>query len=317
MEYILAEPVYKRKVWGGSRLQELFPAKGAIPEDTGESWEVSTCRAGLTGFTYKEFKGKTAAELAVEYPGVLPEELPLLIKFIDAGDNLSVQVHPSDKDSSDKGLENGKTECWYVVDAAVGAGIVTGFNRSVTEAEIRESVRRGTLDGLLNTIPVKPGDLLYIPGGTVHAILKDTVIYEVQQSSDTTYRLYDWDRVDPATGEGRDLHIEDALSVINKSPDNINPVTPEVLFQDERIQISRRIDQRYFVLKEILFRQEGVFMPEIKEGFQVFTVISGEILSAGHRFLPGITFILPGKSEGSGLSGTSGTRLLCTAQPER
>ncbi len=214
------QPIYKEKLWGGSSLEKLF--NRMLPSSrVGESWEICCRQNDFNVVTNGYFKGSTLKELAERYPDNLlgssrssAGQFPLLLKIIDANDKLSVQVHPDDAYA--KGLEGdcGKTEAWYVVSAKENAGIIYGLRSGVTRDLLKEAAETGGISQMLRFVPVKEGDLIFIPSRTVHALMEGIVIYEVQQNSDITYRLYDYDRLDE-NGQKRPLHIERALDVIN------------------------------------------------------------------------------------------------------
>ena len=211
-------PAFKDYLWGGERLKQDF-GKQTDMSPLAESWELSCHPAGPSVIADGPWAGRTLADYLRENPQHLcagaqaDTEFPLLIKLIDAAQPLSVQVHPDDAYARTR--ENGqlgKTEMWYVVDAAPGAGIYYGFRRETTLEEMERAIRENTLTDLLNWVDARPGDVFFIPAGTVHAIGAGLLIAEVQQSSNLTYRVYDYGRVG-ADGKTRELHIEKALDV--------------------------------------------------------------------------------------------------------
>ncbi len=217
--------VLKEIIWGGTLLSEQFD-KGEKGQKIAEAWVLANRPDGICIVENGEYAGKSLNEVLPESS----EPFPLLIKLIDACDRLSVQVHPDDKYAKMCGLDAGKTEMWYILEATPDAKLVYGMNKDTdfTDDDIRSAAADGTLDKYLNYVPVKKGDVFFIPAGLVHAIGKGILIAEVQQNSNTTYRLYDYDRRDK-DGKGRELHIEEALRVIDKTlphGDNI----PTVLF---------------------------------------------------------------------------------------
>ena len=206
-------PAYKDYLWGGERLKEEYGKKTEI-SPLAESWELSFHKDGLT----KIADGRTLAEVITDkekgenckrFPF-----FPVLIKFIDAKDNLSVQVHPSDEYALKNENSFGKTEMWYIADAEDNAGIYLGFRREVTKDQVINAIKDNSLIDLLNFYKVKKGESYFIPAGTVHAIGKGCVIYEIQQNSNLTYRVYDYGRKDKS-GRERELHIDKALKVMN------------------------------------------------------------------------------------------------------
>jgi mannose-6-phosphate isomerase len=216
----LLKPVGKDYLWGGNRLNEDF-SKGIASNPLAETWECSTHPDGPSIVGSGEYEGSTLSELLhnhPEYLGTHPkskDELPILIKFIDAKKDLSVQVHPDDQYAHD--YENGqlgKTEMWYVLDATKDAKLVYGLNHDVDKETFQQSVEEGSVEKYLQKVPIKKNDLFYIKAGTIHAIGAGALIAEIQENSNLTYRLYDYDRVDK-NGKKRELHVEKALKVAN------------------------------------------------------------------------------------------------------
>ncbi len=222
-------PVYKDYLWGGSRISELYKRINT-PVPCAESWEISAHPDGMSIVSQGEFKGISLAGIAKEYPRQLlgadkhSSRFPLLVKLIDAKRRLSVQVHPNEETAARHGGE-AKSEMWYVLDATEGAGIYAGFKKRITPEEFLQSLENKNISGKLARLPVKKGDAIYIPGGTVHAIAEGCLILEVQQNSNTTYRVYDWEREGPP-GKPRALHIEEAIRVINWDLTGIHPIPP-------------------------------------------------------------------------------------------
>ncbi|MDE5907947.1 MAG: class I mannose-6-phosphate isomerase [Lachnospiraceae bacterium] len=214
----LLKPCGKNYLWGGSRLNDDF-AKGIDMFPLAETWECSTHLDGPSIVASGKDKGNTLADVIHHHPEYLgdnhqkKEELPILVKFIDARDDLSVQVHPDD-DYAMK-YENGslgKNEFWYVLDAAEDAKLVYGLSRRADAETLKKSIEDGTVEKYLQRVPIKKDDVFYIKAGTIHAIGGGALIAEVQESSNLTYRMYDYDRVD-AQGEKRKLHVDKALEV--------------------------------------------------------------------------------------------------------
>lgn len=200
-------PVHKQTIWGGNRLKQEFLMQSSL-ENIAEAWMLTLRENEKNVIENGEYKGMTITE----YLGGA-EKFPLLIKLIDARDKLSVQVHPDDDYSLKNEGQLGKTEMWYIVDANPGATLVYGMNDKYTRKEIKEAADNGQLDEMLNFVPVEKGDLLFIPSGLVHAIGGGILIAEIQQNSDVTYRVYDYQRRDKE-GNLRELHVDKALDVI-------------------------------------------------------------------------------------------------------
>ena len=216
----LLKPSGKDYLWGGKRLNDEFE-KGIDMSPLAETWECSTHPDGPSFVVNGEFEGCELREVIGRHPEFLGKrhegknELPILIKFIDAKSDLSVQVHPDDEYAKvNENGQLGKTEMWYVLDASPGAKLVYGFKRNVTKKTVRDSIEKGTLRKYLQEIPIGKDDLFFIEAGTVHAIGAGALIAEIQENSNLTYRLYDYDRVDKH-GNKRELHIDKALEVAN------------------------------------------------------------------------------------------------------
>ncbi|MDA9460718.1 MULTISPECIES: mannose-6-phosphate isomerase, class I [Enterococcus] len=213
-EPLFLKPVFQEKIWGGSRLRSVFGFD--IPNDKiGEDWAISAHPHGVSVVENGPFKGWKLDDLWKEHKELFghPSEpvFPLLIKILDAEDDLSVQVHPDDAYGMAHEGELGKTECWYIIDAEPGAEIIYGHHAKTRE-ELAEMIKDSRWDDLLKKVPVKKGDFFYVPSGTIHAIGKGIMILETQQSSDTTYRVYDYDRKDDQ-GNARELHIQQSIDV--------------------------------------------------------------------------------------------------------
>ena len=217
---LLLKPAAKDYLWGGTRLNDEF-AKNIDMEPLAETWECSTHPDGPSIVANGPFAGRGLDEVIRENPHFLGSrhsgisELPILIKFIDAKKDLSVQVHPTDDYAKEN--ENGqlgKTEMWYVLDAARDASLVYGLRYSITKEEMRKTLMDGTFEKYLQKVPIQKDDVFYIEAGTIHAIGAGALIAEIQENSNLTYRIYDYNRVDK-NGKTRELHIDKALDVSN------------------------------------------------------------------------------------------------------
>lgn len=215
---LLFEPIYKDYLWGSDRIAKIFHRKNT-PSPCAESWEVSERPEGMSRVESGPFQGMTFDALLEK---LTPEQIlgtvhhmPLLVKIIDAAKLLSVQVHPNEKSAQELGGEP-KTEMWYVLSSLPGAYVYAGLKEGIDAAACMAALQEGDADAVLNKVAVEPGDVIYVPAGTVHAIGPGCLILEVQQNSNTTYRLYDWDRVGP-DGKPRELHIEKGLQAIDPS----------------------------------------------------------------------------------------------------
>lgn len=216
----LLSPTGKDYLWGGRKLKDDYQ-KDIDVFPLAETWECSTHPDGLSIVASGHYCGMTLRDLLLEYPEMIgsnpiqrfPGDFPILVKFIDARDDLSVQVHPDDAYArKNENGENGKRELWYVVEASKGATLTYGFRHDMSADAIRESIRKGTVGNYLNRIEVHPDDVFYIDSGIVHAIGSGIMLVEIQQNSNVTYRLYDYDRKDKE-GKKRQLHVDKALDV--------------------------------------------------------------------------------------------------------
>lgn len=220
---LVFEPILQDRIWGGTKLKTDLGKTNLPTETTGESWELSDVKGNVSIVANGEYKGKTLTELLEEYPAEVlgykvhekyGKEFPLLFKFLDAKDDLSIQVHPNDELAKKRHNSFGKTEMWYVMQADEGARIIVGFKEKSSPEEYLEHLENKNLIKILNEVPVKKGDVFFLETGTIHAIGAGIVIAEIQQTSDITYRIYDWDRVD-ANGNSRELHVDLALDAMN------------------------------------------------------------------------------------------------------
>ncbi len=230
---IKLKPAFKDYLWGGTRLRDDF-GKDCDFEKIAESWELSCHKDGNSVVENGEFAGLTLAEyIEKQGRGVLGsncgrfENFPILIKLIDAKDNLSVQVHPDNEYAQRVEGEYGKTEMWYIVDCDEGASLLYGFKENITKEEFRKRIENNTLLEVTNSVPVKKGDVFFIEAGTLHAIGKGILIAEIQQNSNTTYRIYDYGRVG-ADGKPRQLHIDKAVDVTKLGPAKTYPEAPVI-----------------------------------------------------------------------------------------
>lgn len=225
---IRLSPAFKDYLWGGTKLKEKYNKHSDL-EKVAESWELSTHKDGPSVVSGGEFDGLTMNEYIEKNAGCIGaraekfEYFPILIKFIDALDNLSVQVHPDDEYALRVEGEYGKTEMWYVLEADEGASLYYGVKKEISREKLKERIENNTLLEVLNAVPVHTGDVFFIPSGTIHAIGKGIVLCEIQQNSNTTYRVYDYDRRDK-NGNPRELHIAKALEVATLTPSPATPV---------------------------------------------------------------------------------------------
>ena len=214
---IKLNPYVSETIWGGKKLIEEYGVK-TEKNNAAEGWMLSCHEAGSSKVTNGEFAGKSFADVVKENPALCGKnaenfsDFPILIKFIDAMDNLSVQVHPTKEYCEKTGRGQSKTECWYIIDAEEDAYLILGFKDKITPEEFKAAIENNTLTDYVSKVPVKKGDFFFIESGTLHAICKGILLAEVQESSNTTYRIYDYNRVGN-DGKPRELHVEDGAAV--------------------------------------------------------------------------------------------------------
>lgn len=306
---LFLKPYFQEKMWGGKRLKTEFGYE--IPSDTtGECWAISAHPHGPAVIENGPYQGLNLAELWQQHREVFGnakgDVFPLLTKILDARDDLSVQVHPDDAYALKHEGELGKTECWYVLAADEGAEMIYGHHAQ-TKAELKQLIEAGDWQHLLRRVPVKAGDFLYVPSGTVHAIGKGIMVLETQQSSDTTYRLYDFDRVDKKTGQKRELHLQQSIDVINVP--HVDPKLNREVKQVAGIEVTTFVDTDFFkVQRWQLAGQAGSLIRNNDEPYTLVSVIagSGKLTVAGidYELQKGQHFILPNDVKEWQLEGT-------------
>ncbi|MBR5246613.1 MAG: class I mannose-6-phosphate isomerase [Clostridia bacterium] len=293
--YILKlNPVFKDYLWGGTKLRNEYGFKSDLSK-LAEGWMLSCHKDGENTIENGELAGKTLSEVVKSNPEILGENgkkfeyFPILIKLIDAKDDLSVQVHPDNEYAMRVENEYGKTECWYILDCEEDAELIYGFNRTISSEEFKEKIADNTFLETVNKVKVKKGDLFFIEAGTLHAIGKGILLAEIQQNSNTTYRVYDYGRLG-ADGKPRDLHVAKAIDVTNCTPP-VRSTDPEgelvvcdgyskqlltkcELFNVEKVNISNiyvsKADEKTFVSVLVTDGIGKIDEIEIKKGDSLF-----------------------------------------------
>ncbi|RBW68861.1 mannose-6-phosphate isomerase, class I [Bacillus taeanensis] len=294
-EPIFLKSVFKERIWGGTALKEKFGYH--IPSDeTGECWGISAHQNGPCEILNGALKGKTLDQVWDSHRELFAneegEEFPLLVKILDANNDLSVQVHPDDHYAREvEGEQYGKTECWYIIDCEEGAELIYGHHAKSKE-EFEQMVADGRWDDLLRKVQVQPGDFVYVPSGTIHAIGKGIMILETQQSSDTTYRVYDYDRPD-AEGNTRELHIEKSIEVSTiPHQDASFEVVEDVR---EGLRSKKLIQENYFTVYH--WTLDGDVTEKNENNYLLMSVLDGEgellVCDQTYSFKKGDHFIVP------------------------
>ncbi|MBR2368120.1 MAG: class I mannose-6-phosphate isomerase [Alistipes sp.] len=280
------KPRVKERIWGGSAiLKKKGSAVSRLAKDKlyGESWDLSAVKGDVSVVTNGFLKGNNLEEIIEVYMGELMGEahferfgleFPLLVKYLDCCDKLSVQVHPDDALAEERHGSYGKTEAWYIADCKPGAAIYLGFkDLSLSREEYIAAVSESRLEELLNRVEVKKGDIFFIPAGTVHALGAGIEVVEVQQTSDVTYRIYDWDRVD-ATGKGRELHTALAVDAIDFEADADLLHKPYDLQRGGEVKV---IDSKFFTMSLLDVADYKLLDRSALDSFIIYIALSGNM----------------------------------------
>jgi mannose-6-phosphate isomerase len=272
--------IYKDKIWGGHKINTyLHKDFGTLP-NCGETWEISGVKSDVSVVDNGELEGESLAELLEKYKGDLVGEkvytrfgntFPLLVKFIDANEDLSIQVHPDDELAKKRHNSFGKTEMWYVIEADPGSTLIAGFNKELTEQEYLDKFNSGHLTDILNKEDVKTGDVFFLPAGRVHTIGKGLLIAEIQQTSDITYRIYDFDRLDDK-GNKRELHTQEALAAI----DYKHYLEYKTSYQPEKDHPVKLVSCPYFTTNLLDFTKSTERDYSDLDSFVIYVCVEGE-----------------------------------------
>ena len=294
-------PAYFEKIWGGQHVKTILHQDFGDLMNCGEVWLLSGLEGQNSIVCNGDFAGDELNDLIETFMGDLVgedvfnkygERFPLLIKIIDPLDNLSIQVHPDDELAQKIGLYNGKTEMWYVMNAEKGAQLVSGFNRDVTPKEFEEAVANKSVEGMLNYVDVHNDDAFFIPARKIHALGAGCMVAEIQQTSDTSYRVYDWDRID-RFGMKRELHIDEALATINFKKEDSGKVSYDKKTKNATVSLVKcpyfttnliKLDTKSALVKDyseldsfvILMSTEGSFILSYEDGTE--TIRTGECI---------------------------------------
>lgn len=294
------EPIYQTYVWGGNRIANRFHRNIDLPR-VAESWEISDRDDGMSVVMNGPFKGKTLHQLVLEMgeellgKGQKQSRFPILTKIIDAKENLSIQVHP---DETTAPLLQGepKDEMWVMLDES---SVYAGLKPSVDEKQLKTAIQEKRAEELLEKIDLKKGESANIPGGRVHAICAGSLLYEVQQNSNTTYRLYDW-------GRSRELHLKEGFAAIRWDDKSSAKIVPHHVSSDLHHQLITLLSCPYFIVERIdIF--DGLHLAVIPKSFQLFfcTEGAGEIIVDSYKepFQPGMTYLVPAGAKSINIAG--------------
>jgi len=315
---ILFKPVYQNNIWGGTQIPKRYNRE-AYEGICAESWEISTRPEGMSIIINGEYKDMTLQELIAQKGAEILgtkythlNEMPLLIKIIDSKQKLSVQVHPNNENAHLTGGDP-KTEMWYVLDADPGSIVYAGLKPNTTKEKFLEAIENNNLEQFMEKIPVEKGTTIFIPGGTVHAISDGCLLLEVQQSSNTTYRIYDWGRVGH-DGKPRELHVQQAMKTINFKQGSEGLIQkPNVISKTETATFEKYVSCPYFNLKKLTLNGcETIFKTD--ESFYGIFIESGEALITidgnEEQLKAGTSCLIPGAAVQFNLSTQVKTEIL-------
>ena len=308
MEILFLNPVFKEAIWGGKLLKEFGYEQAT--DKTGECWGISAHKSGDCTISNGEFEGKTLSwvyENHRELFGNIQDNIfPLLVKIIGAEDDLSIQVHPNDEYAALHENSLGKTECWYVLDCKEDTKMVMGHHAK-TKEELVKAIENDDYDHLLNKFDIKKGDFFYIPSGTIHAICKGSLIYEAQQSSDITYRVYDYHRKDK-DGNERQLHVKQSIDVttVPYKPYDLAKQVEETIENGTRKEL---VSSNYLTLNK--YDMTGYNKVKNDKPFQLVSIIEGQGTVEGKEVKKGDHFVVCSDQKEVDFDGTM-TVMICT-----
>ncbi len=315
--------IFKDKIWGGQKIKSVLGKEFAPLPNCGETWELSGVKGNISEVSNGALTGKLLTEIISEYGSDLlgsrvlksyGSEFPLLIKFIDAADDLSIQVHPDNALAKKRHNSFGKTEMWYIMQADEGATLISGFNTELDRGSYQKAFDEGSLKDILNRELVEAGDVFFLPAGRVHTIGKGLLLAEIQQTSDVTYRIYDFDRKD-AQGNLRELHLEESLDAIDyKRHDHYK--TPYQPQKDKSVELAKC---EYFFTNRLDLTDDMAVDHSGLDSFKIYICLSGKatiIYEGGSESLEmGDVILVPATMESYLIETTSGVNLLETYIP--
>lgn len=288
------QSIYKEKIWGGQKIKTVLGKDISPLDNCGESWELSGVAGNVSIIDNGYLKGKNLNELlspdllGTKIAEQFNSEFPLLIKFIDAAQDLSIQVHPDDYLAEKRHNGTGKSEMWYVIQADEGAELINGFLKNTDREEYLESLNNGKLISLLNKVPVSSGDVFYLPAGRVHTIGKGLLLAEIQQTSDYTYRIYDFDRLDK-NGNKRELHTELAVDAI----DFKKPTSVKSLYQNDPNQTNPVVLSPYFTSNKLVVTKGMSLDRSEIDCFKIYIGVGGSGKIANEEIAFGQVLLIP------------------------
>ena len=289
------------KIWGGEKLEKFFSCK-SFKKNYGESWEISVIKDFESVVNNGVFKNKKLNKLIEKYPTqILGSSVynkyglnfPLLIKFIDVNQPLSIQVHPNNEKARVRHNSFGKSEMWFIIETEKNSNLSLGFNKKIDKNIFNENLKNKTVDKILNSFVVEPKDAFYVPAGTIHALNGKMLLLEVQQSSNITYRIYDYERLDPKTGKKRKLHIKSAISSINFSKNRYEKINYDV----NENKLNPIIENNFFKIFFLKINGEDIQKIFMNSSFWILVCLEGS-LSVNYKnekysLEKGVTLLIP------------------------
>ena len=289
------------KIWGGKNLEDFFSYEN-LKKNYGESWEISVIKGFESVVKKGVFKNTRLDRLIEKYPveilgGKVYDKyglnFPILIKFIDVNKPLSIQVHPDDKTAKLRHNSSGKSEMWFIIETEKNANLSLGFNKKIDKNIFNENLKNKTVHKILNSFEVEPKDAFYVPAGTIHALNGKMLLLEVQQSSDITYRIYDYERLDPKTGKKRKLHIKSAISSINFSENKYEKINYDV----NENKLNPIIENNFFKIYFLKIKGEEIQKIFMNSSFWILVCLEGSLTvnykNEKYSFEKGVTFLIP------------------------
>jgi len=291
-------PIYKDYIWGGDRIIKKYNRK--VPSGRyAESWEICDCDNQSSIVENGGYKGLSLASLLFEWQDKLIgigrpfKKFPLLVKLLDSKEKLSIQVHPGEL-TAKKLKADPKNEAWYVLESN-RSHVFVGFKHEVSKEIFKEAVTRKRLPEILRKINIKEGDVINIPGGIIHAVCEGSLLFEVQQNANATYRIYDWDRVDDEK-KSRELHLLQAMQTIDFQDDRNPVVKPEILFSDENYTYFKLLQTASFKMEKVIIKTRWIFDSD-QSSFQIYFCLKGSAIisadGAAERIICGQTYLVP------------------------
>lgn len=308
--------IFKEKIWGGQKIKTILGKDFGNLENCGETWEISGVEGNISEVAFGNLAGMPITALINQFQDQLVgnsiyqkygSEFPLLIKFIDAADDLSIQVHPDDQLANERHQGTGKTEMWYILHADEGASLISGFKRETSKEEYLESFNSGKLIDLLNQVRVRENDVYFLPAGRVHTIGKGLLLAEIQQTSDITYRIYDFDRKDKE-GNLRELHEEEALDAIDFNYYE-NYRTD---FEEHKNETNPIISTPFFTTNKLAFDKKITLDRASIDCFKIYIGVGGSAQIAGESIAFGEVMLVPAEMKNYSIEPEGSVELLET-----